>query len=128
MGEKYTCFNRINWIYSTQIKQLILSHMALCFYDVLESIWHGFCQFQDILMTGDLLTNLDPPMTSLKVLSPEFITVFQSAGKHYRTGASSSSLVKLRGASYLHSVMADSATFGGGAELAWMDMSCKSMG
>ena len=36
MGEKYTCFN--NWIYSILNIQSLYRHMALCFYDVLESI------------------------------------------------------------------------------------------
>ena len=70
---------------------------------------------------GDLLTNLDPPLTSLKVLSPEIITVstlqMSNTGNHCRTGASSSSLVKLGGAFYLHNMM-----------VVLMDMSCKSMG
>ena len=48
---------------------------------------------------GDLLTNLDPPLTSLKVLSPEIITVYilqmSNTSKHCRTRASSSSWVKL---------------------------------
>ena len=38
MGEKYTCFNIINWIYSILNIQSIYRHMTLCFYDVLESI------------------------------------------------------------------------------------------
>ena len=38
MGEKYTCFNIINWIYSILNIQSIYRHMALCFYDDLESI------------------------------------------------------------------------------------------
>ena len=75
-------------------------------------------QFDD---PGDLLTNLDLPLTSRKVLLSEMITVscllMSNAGNHCRTGASSSSLVKLGGASYLHSVMADSGPSGGGAEL-----------
>ena len=38
MGEKYTCFNIINRIYSILNIQSIYRHMALCFYGVLESI------------------------------------------------------------------------------------------
>ena len=40
-----------------------------------------------------------------------------NAGNFCRTGASSSSWVKLEGASSLHGVMADSGISGGGAEL-----------
>ena len=38
MGGIYTCFNIINWIYSILNIQSIYSHMALYFYDILESI------------------------------------------------------------------------------------------
>ena len=38
MGEKYICFNIIKWIYSTLNIQSIYRHMALCLYDVLDSI------------------------------------------------------------------------------------------
>ena len=37
MEEKYTCFNINNWIYSILNIQSIFSHVALCFYHVLES-------------------------------------------------------------------------------------------
>ena len=68
---------------------------------------------------GDLLTNLDPPMTSLKILCLKLLQ-FSSlqipiAGNHCRNGAFSLSLVKLIGASYLHSVMADAGHSLGGA-------------
>ena len=70
---------------------------------------------------GGLLTHLYPPLNSLKVFSSEIITVsrlqMSNAGNHCRTGASSPSWVKLGGASYLHSMMADSYSSGGGAEL-----------
>ena len=70
---------------------------------------------------GDFLTNLDPPPTSLKVLCLKLLQFsnlqMSNTVNHSRTGASSSSLVKLGGASYLHSVMADSVNSGGGAEL-----------
>ena len=70
---------------------------------------------------GYLLTNLDPPLASQKVLSSEIITVFQSANVQYRyhcrTVTSSSSWAKLGGTSYMHSVMAISGPSRGSAEL-----------
>ena len=48
-GEKYTCFNIINWIYSILNMQYIYIHMALCSYNVLEFIQNGFCQFDKII-------------------------------------------------------------------------------
>ena len=72
---------------------------------------------------GDILTNLDPPLTSLNLLCLNLLQFsslqMSNAELSLQIWTLLFIIVKLWGASYLHSVMTDSGLSGDSAELSW---------